>query len=388
MDQHYDYIIAGAGAAGLSLAWKLLQSPLQDKKTLIVDSTLEAENDKTWCFWDAGEPPFSDIIHKMWDRVEVSIHDSSYSQKLESYPYYCLRSIDFREKILDSLRSHHSFELLECTINELGSSEKSARMHAGGQSFTADYIFQSCFAPDEYRTNAPRYPLLQHFVGWEVESSRDVFDERTFTLMDFDETFSDGLAFMYLLPWSGNTCLIEYTVFSDSLLKREKYEEKISIYLNNRFNLKPIDYRIRRKEQGKIPMQDLPEALWYDDKIVNMGTMGGVTKPSTGYTFKRIQDQTDTIMEGLLSGNGPTVKSPSPKRFQAYDLWLLQIIHDHPADALEVFHQLFKRNSVDEIFRFLGEQTDLLQDLKIMKSVPYLPFLRAIWKTMDRLREI
>lgn len=388
MKPHYDYIIAGAGAAGLSLAWKLLQSPFSEKNMLIVDNDLAPKNNKTWCFWDSTSPPFEDIIHKKWDQVEVGTLDRNFTQPLNYYPYYCLRSIDFQKKIFHALQSQANIDLLESEITDLSSTSEQATLHTDEASYSADYIFQSCFDPWAGELDNPRYPLLQHFLGWEVTLAKPLFAEDTFTLMDFDETFDEGVAFIYLLPWTAQAGLIEYTIFSDRLLSETYYEEKLSLYLNNRFNLKPIDYQIQRREFGKIPMMDRPAVPWYKPRIMNMGTMGGVTKPSTGYTFRRIQDHTAGIVDGLLENGTPNHRPPSEWRYKAYDLWLLQIIHDHPGDALRVFNNLFENNSVDDLFRFLGEETTYGQDLKIMSSVPYLPFLRAMWKTRDRIHNI
>lgn len=386
--KEYDYIIAGAGASGLSLAWRMLQSPLAEKRILIVDSQLSPSQDKTWCFWDPTSPPFADIIHKRWSQVEVSIFDNRFTQSLNHYPYYCLRSIDFEEKILPALRKHPSFDLLEANIAELDSTNNHASLQTADREFQAEYIFQSCFIPDEVKQNPPHYPLLQHFLGWEISTDKAVFDDSFFTLMDFDETVSDGLAFVYLLPWSPTSCLIEYTLFSGYLWEAKQYEEKIQIYLNNRFGLRPLDYKIQRKEAGKIPMQDIPSPQWYKPRIVNLGQTGGLTKPSTGYTFRRIQQQVESLVNALITKGKPAHFQPSKQRYKAYDLWLLQIIHDHPSDALRVFNDLFSNNSMDEVFRFLSEETTLWQDLDIMRSVPYYPFLRAIWKTAGRLNRI
>ncbi len=388
MTQRYDYIIAGAGASGLSLTWNLLQSPLAEKKILIVDLDLNPKSDKTWCFWDSGSPPFSDIVHKSWQQVEVSVFDNRSTHSLEEYTYHCLRSIDFQQKILRAANEHPNLDLLEEPITKLRSNGNGATLHTDNHSFTADYIFQSCFNPWDGSSGLPHYPLLQHFLGWEITLNKPLFSANTFTLMDFDETFDEGVAFMYLLPWSPSSGLIEYTVFSNQLLPKAFYEEKIELYLNNRFNLKPIDYQIQRREGGKIPMMDRPEKPWYKPQIMNIGTVGGITKASTGYTFRRIQRHAQQIVEGLLKNGKPADRPLSNKRFKAYDLWLLQIIHDHPKEALQVFNRLFRNNSMDEVFRFLGEETTFWQDLKIMNSVPYSPFLRAIWKTSNRLRII
>ena len=388
MHQKYDYIIAGAGAAGLSLAWKMLRPAFADKRILIVDESLEPTHDKTWCFWDTGKPPFANLIYRKWNDAEVSVADNRINKNLAAYTYYCLRSNDFQEQILDQLKKEPRFDLQESTINQLSVSDETPVLHTETASYKAEFIFQSCFNPWDDTYDQPDYPLLQHFLGWQVETKDPTFDDDFFTLMDFDGTFEEGVAFIYLLPWSDTSALIEYTIFSDELLSKEKYEEKISIYLNNRYNLTPINYKIARTEFGQIPMKDRPYKPWYDTKILNIGTVGGVTKPSTGYTFKRIQKQTDQIIQDLLNEGKPKAHPPSQKRYKAYDLWLLQIIHDHPNDALKIFNHLFKNNSLDAIFRFLAEESTITDDLKIMSSVPYSPFFRAIWKTMGRLLKI
>jgi len=386
--QQYDYIIAGAGASGLSLAWKMLHSPLSEKKILVLDQSLTPTNDKTWCFWDASDPPFEDLIYQKWTDAEVSMFGNRSIESLTDYTYYCLRSGDFRNHILNSLEEHPNFDLLETSIKELSFDGQNPTLLTDASLFKADYIFQSCFTPWDKGKDYPRHPLLQHFLGWEVTTAKPVFDDSVFTLMDFDQTFEEGIAFIYMLPWSKTSALIEYTIFSDTLLKKKQYEEKVSLYLNNRFNLKPVDYAIERKEFGKIPMEDRPHKPWYKPSILNLGTVGGVTKPSTGYTFMRIQKQTDEIVTKLLSGSKLQPPPPSKMRYKAYDLWLLQIIDQHPEDAFRIFNHLLKNNSLDNVFRFLAEESSIQDDLKIMSSVPYIPFLRAIWKTLSRLLKI
>lgn len=391
MNQQYDYIIAGAGASGLSLAWRMLHSPLSDqKRILIVDADLTPKNDKTWCFWHAGTPPYSELIHKKWSKIEIGTPDGRSAQQLQKYSYFGLRSIEFTQQVLQTIQDHPNFDLLESTITHLTalSSKQAALLHTEDNIFKASYIFQSCFEPPELQEADIRYPLKQHFLGWELASNKPVFDASACTLMDFDDTFAEGVSFIYLLPWDNTSGLIEYTIFSDQLAKREVYEEKMALYLHNRFNLRPIDYQISRRERGVIPMQDRPFIPWYKPRILNIGTRGGLTKPSTGYIFMRIQDQTQAIVDGLVADEAPHITSPSAFRFKAYDLWLLHILYNHPQEALEIFYHLFKNNTIDEVFRFLNEGSTPFEDLKIMSSVPYRPFLRAIWQSRKRLQEI
>jgi thioredoxin reductase len=60
----YDFIIAGGGLAGLSLAYYLSQSSLENAKILIIDQSEKKENDKTWCFWEAQPNAFDEIVRQ------------------------------------------------------------------------------------------------------------------------------------------------------------------------------------------------------------------------------------------------------------------------------------------------------------------------------------
>lgn len=384
----YDYIIAGGGLSGLSLACGLIHSPLSEKKILLVDQTLEPENDKTWSFWHEGSPPFQDLIYKSWSQMKVGFGDQIILQPLKDYTYHSIKSRVFEKTVLNKLKSHTSVDLLEDTIVSLEGDESCTTLKTSIKLFTADYIFQSCLTPPEIEHDTPYYPLIQHFLGWEVETSDNVFDPSTVTLMDFDPNFSGGIAFIYILPQSPQKAMLEYTIFSNQLKPKQFYEEKLAIYLHNKYNLRPLNYQITRTEYGKIPMQDHPYSPWYAPRIMNTGTVGGLTKPSTGYTFSRIQQHVSDIINQLIKNGKPALPHRSPFRYRAYDLWLLQIICDHPENAMRIFEQLFSKNSMDEIFRFLSEDNSLLQDFKTMSTVSYPPFFRAMWKTKKRLVEI
>lgn len=386
--KQYDYIIAGAGTAGLSLAWRLIHSPLSEKRILIADSSLDARSDKTWCFWHRGNPPFSEVIAKTWRQANIHIQGDTIQEALTEFPYYCIKSSGFSKYILSRLNKHPSIDFTEGWIEHMDGNEYEAVATVDGRRFTADYLFQSCFTPPSIKEAESLFPLKQHFLGWDIEAEHDLFDPDAITLMDFDDSFGEGLAFMYILPWSPRKALLEYTIFSKSLREPAFYEKKLELYLFNKFKLKRLDYHIKRTEHGEIPMQDLPYVPWFAPRVLNMGIAGGLTKPSTGYTFSHIQRHAQAIVEQLCKNNMPAPPPRSPSRFRAYDLWLLQIICDHPKDALDVFHDLFSNNSVDSIFRFLGEESSFRQDLKIMTSVPYFPFFRAMWNTKKRLFQI
>jgi lycopene beta-cyclase len=382
IEAKYDLIIAGGGLAGLSLAWYLAKGGYKGQ-VLIVDSTFAPLNDKTWCFWTNKEPAFKDIIYKKWKKAWVSVLDYSTFRYLNEYSYYCIRSSDFKEHVLRELRNHKNFTLLEENILDLSSNKsKAVLLTKNGDTYLANHIFQSVMKPKGLDIDQIKYPLKQHFLGWEIKTIEHAFDPETFTIMDFDHEFSPGVGFMYVLPFAGNRALLEFTVFSENLLKKKDYKKKIRSYLYHNYGLDKEHYQITRKEFGVIPMEDRPHLPFYENNIFNLGSVGGQTKPSTGYTFTRIQDYTQKLAGNLIQGYEPLPPRQSEFKYRYYDQLLLHILSHSTEDSLKVFKSLFKKNNFDEIFRFLGEETTFRQDLKIMSSVPYIPFVKAIGKNL------
>lgn len=379
----FDLIIAGAGLSGLSLAWYLAKGGY-DGDVLLVDSTFAPSNKKTWCFWTKEAPPFAQIIYKKWRKTFFSALDFDAFLYMNKYTYHCIRESDFKEHVLMELKKYPNFKLLEESILDFSSNKKKAALVTkNSDTYLANYIFQSIFNPSQFDKKKLKYPIIQHFYGMEIKTTTPVFDPETFTIMDFDEDFEKGLAFIYVLPFKENRALVEFTIFSKKPLNKKKdYRKKIRAYLKEKHGLGKEDYEVKRKEYGEIPMDDRTPEPYYTSKILNIGTVGGQTKPSTGYAFTRIQKYTSRLADSLIKGEEPTPVSPSRFRYRYYDLLLLHIISSSQRDSLKVFQQLFKNNSLDELFTFLSEDTNLLQDLKVMNSVPYKPFFKAISKNL------
>ena len=69
--EHYDYIIAGGGAAGLSLALHLQLSPLRNRRILIIDKDDDDQLQRNWGFWNREPTLFDHVAHHTWDQVDV-----------------------------------------------------------------------------------------------------------------------------------------------------------------------------------------------------------------------------------------------------------------------------------------------------------------------------
>jgi lycopene beta-cyclase len=292
-----------------------------------------------------------------------------------------IRGIDFYGFVKDELRKHPGVEWAFEVIRSIEDTGTGAKVSTDRGVHLADWVFDSTYAP---RMNLPQYHnLLQHFKGWEIEVDTPTFNPKEATLMDFRIEQHGEARFFYVLPLDERRALVEFTVFSAGLLLPEAYETALKAYLASYLQLK--NYRILHQEFGVIPMTDEALTAHPSRHVVRIGTAGGNTKPSTGYTFLRIQQHTQAIVKSIHETGKPFYAGkPFHFRFSLYDRILLNVIQEGRCETRKVFARLFKKNKASAVFRFLDETTTLPQELKIMTSVPSLPFVKAVgdvlWK--------
>lgn len=375
-ERHFDLIIAGAGLAGLSLAARLVQNGWsKGRNILLVDKDPKKSNDRTWCFWENGEGFFEPIVRARWERMWFRSEEFSRLLHLSPYTYKLIRGIDLYEHCFRSIIGQPGVLFVYAHIDRLFSDgEQGTGIVANGRTYKADRIFNSI--PDRKVLQSPgSIRLLQHFKGWWVRTATDVFDQRAGTLMDLRTTQQGGATFFYVLPVAPNEALIEYTVFSEHLLHPDSYDSALRDHLRNSLHIRP--YRILEEEFGVIPMTDA-EFPAGEGNIINIGSAGGWTKPSTGYTFQFVQQQTRRIAELLGNDDDPRkADAAHPARFKLYDSIFLDVLREHPTRADRIFARLFGRNETHKALRFLDNGTSLKEDLSIIGSLPTLPFLKA-----------
>src|SRR6185295_19576215 len=105
-----------------------------------------------------------------------------------------------------------------------------------------------------------------------------------------------GTTFVYVMPFSTTQALVEYTLFTDRLLEQAEYDEGLKEYISRFLNVQHYD--IAGEEFGVIPMTNYVYPA-SNGCIINIGTAGGQTKASSGYTFRFIQKQAEQITEAL-----------------------------------------------------------------------------------------
>ena len=112
--------------------------------------------------------------------------------------------------------------------------------------------------------------------------------------------------------------------------------------------------------------------------VINIGTSGGYTKASSGYTFQFIQKNVFEIVENLKKENNPIQKmSFKNKIYRWYDRTLINVLLSNKMTGKEVFTIMFKKNSAQKILAFLANESTIIEDILIMKNFPKIPFLIA-----------
>ncbi|MEO6588546.1 MAG: lycopene cyclase family protein [Pyrinomonadaceae bacterium] len=373
----FNYIIAGGGMAGLSLAFYLSKSKiLRNKKILIIDRAAKDKNDHTWCFWEKEKSAFEEIIFRRWKSVYFhGTRGFSATLDLGEYEYKMIRAADFYEFIFDKIRQNPNFTFLQ---NEIISVENGI-VKTNESKFSASELIFDSFTRKTY--DNPKYQnLFQHFHGWLIETEAEIFNEREPTLFDFRVVQKNECRFIYILPFSASEALIEVTVFSDNILKKQEYEENLKSYLAD--ILKIENYKIVETETGVIPMSDEPHKQFPAKKIIKIGTSGGYVKPSTGYSFKRTQNNLRKMIGDLEQLNKIQIPNSKFQNWKSYlDSVLLNVLRTKKHAADDVFTALFAKNSTAQVLKFLDEETSVKEDFEIMKTVPLTPFTKAAIET-------
>ncbi len=390
---HYDMIFLGGGCAALSLLVRLLRSgQFAQARFLVIDRDQKKSNDRTWCFWERGHGYFDEVLHRQWEQLDFFSADFSSPLNLDGYRYKMIRGVDFYSYCREVLGRSAQVEWIEASLTDVSRSgdqlmlqgnDGSNALNQSDSSFiwnlTTPLVFNSIYKPAV--TSSSQVDLLQHFKGWVIESASDCFDPQRATLMDFRVSQQAGTTFVYVMPFSKQRALVEYTLFTEKLLTPQQYEQGLREYVEQRLNIK--QYRIVEEEFGIIPMTTR-RFKFYEGGIFNLGTAGGQTKASSGYTFQFIQKQSDRIVNHLLqqrTSKLPLLVGDSP-RFHFYDRVLLQVLAKGFWPGDQVFARLFARNKASQIFRFLDNETRLAEELSIIGSLPTFPFLKGALATL------
>ena len=327
-----------------------------------------------------------------------------------------IQGIDFYNAVLKEAKTKSNIHFQEATILNISvidassaslagssiaivntnNSNKRAKVEWEGSAAKGNYVFSSLlpFQMNQLATAAvysnslqsgtssnKQAPFLwQHFKGRVVQFDTPVFNKAIAKLMDFNVPQQGATAFMYQLPLNEKEALVEYTIFSENVLDIAEYDKVLDAYLATAFP--GSTYIIKHDEIGAIPMTQI-ELASTQAPIYTIGALGAAIKASTGYAFQFIQEQCKNIATQLERGL-PIQTKVHNTRHQFYDAVLLHVLFYHKMEGAEIFKRIFDKNEAATVFKFLSNTSTIMEDIKIMRSLPTSIFLPAAIKVLLR----
>lgn len=371
-----DLAVVGGGGAGSLVLAALARHELPGLRVAVVDPVRKRGQDRTWAFWGAPGGDLEPMLSASWPRVEVTTPAATRMLELTPLRYAMLRSAPVYARAAEAERRLGAarYDVAVGALDDDGTAV-TVRDTEGRAVLRAGWVLDS-------RPRPPRRPgrtaWLQHFRGWWLESSTPVFDPGRAVLMDFRTPQpARGVSFGYVLPVSDRYALVEYTEFSPAVLTDAGYDAGLRGYAGL-LGLDLAALTVREVEDGVIPMTDAPFDGRPSPRVVRLGTAGGATRPSTGFTFSAMHRQAGQVATALAAGRPPVPRPAYPRRHRWMDAVALRAWDSGVVGGPEFFDRLFDRNPASRVLRFLDGATGPAEDVALMRSSPLLPMTSAV----------
>jgi len=371
----FDYLFAGGGASATLLLMSMeRRGMLKGKKIAVLDPDSKSVNDKTYCFWENPDHQLAvqcgHLVSHQWKKASVNQNPS---ESLFPMHYFHVSSSDLYTELQQIIQTH-GLQRIPAYVSDLEAEETHVKVVTDKGLWLSKTVFDS--RPPKYLpTQNTEAHLLQSFIGFVVETEDQIPDPDRIDLMDFEVEQLGWTQFVYVLPFGPNKMLVELTRFGEVPITKEEAQPILDEYILSRFN----NYKILDTEKGCIPMSTAKLGVAPIPGVISIGGRAGAIKPSTGYAFKNMYTHAEALADSLLKGSQPASISTS-SRFLFYDHLLLSILSKQPYHGKTIFNTLFKKNKVLNVLKFLDEKTSLVQDIRILSSLPFKPFLIALSK--------
>ncbi|WP_462382824.1 lycopene beta-cyclase CrtY [Pseudomonas sp. Marseille-QA0892] len=276
MSQRFDVILVGAGLANGLIALRL-QEARPDLRLLLLEQGAAPCGNHTWSFHDAdlthAQHRWLDpLVHRRWPAYSVRFPKRT--RRLES-GYASILS----EDLADYLQSRLG-DRLRCNavVTQLGPNHATL---STGETFEAGAVIDGRGTAD-----SPNMALgYQAFLG-QVVRTAEPHGLDVPIIMDATVTQGQGYRFVYVLPFSSDTLLIEDTHYVDDHgLAPDTLRTHIAEYANyQRWAIAEI----LREEQGVLPitLAGNQEAFWRESPgQPRAGLRAGLFHATTGYSL-------------------------------------------------------------------------------------------------------
>lgn len=370
-----DVILVGAGLANGLIAWRL-HTTRPDLRILVLEQGDAMGGNHTWSFHDSDLTPeertwIAPLIAHHWPGYDVAFPDLA--RTLEG-GYNSIASTDFARVIQaalgDCLRLNTAVTHVTPTTVTLASGE----------------VLQAGTVIDGRGVRASASVALgyQTFLGQEVRLAAP-HGLRVPTIMDATVAQDGGYRFVYLLPFSPTTLLIEDTHYVDQgHIAPDLLRANIAAYAASR-HWQIVE--LLREERGALPITLAGDFDAYWAALQGQpcsGLRAGLFHPTTGYSLPhavrlaiRIAAQADLTAPALFA----TIHAEASRAWRSQGFFRLLnrmlFLAGQPNRRWRVM-QRFYHLSAPLIARFYAGRLTLLDKLRLVSGKPPVPVGAAV----------
>ena len=370
-----DLILVGGGLANGLIAWRLrmLRPSL---RVLLLESGAALGGNHTWSFHDgdlgaAQHAWLAPLVACRWPRHSVSFPGRN---RQLSTGYASITSDRFDTVLRGALQAW------ACTgVSVVGVTPRTATL-ADGRILRAQAVIDG----RGVRSSAHLVLGFQKFLGQELRLTRPHGLDGP-VLMDATVPQHDGYRFVYLLPFTADTLLIEDTFYADGhALDTDRLRANIAAYVEARGWAVAEQLR---EEQGVLPITlggDV-DAFWNEAQgVPQAGLSAGLFHPTTGYSLPDAVRLADRIAAWPDLAAGPLfdmlrAHAKAQWRAQGFFRLLNRMLFQAalPGDRWRVM-QRFYGMPEPLIARFYAGRLRPLDKARILTGKPPVPLLAAL----------
>jgi lycopene beta-cyclase len=366
--EHFEFVIVGAGCAGLAVGRELANA-CYSEKVLIIDEKQQFDNDKSWSFWATDTSPWFQLAPYHWQYSSLSSGDQQELLNYSEHRYCMLPALDYYRYCVDQLtdnielRLNNAVNQITCDLSEQCYPYKITL--ANNSSIAAKHLLDT-------RPQYQQMRYFQQFTGIEVIVEEAVVCPETVRLMEDMQCVDGGMIFYYVLPLSANHLLIEPTYFGNQRQDFTQLKTLAFTWLEkNGLTCK----KILRTEQGILPMGGVTrQKVAYDLG----GISGDQLKRGSGYGFVNIQQWSFAYVNNYINQNF-TAKTLRQKILTGMDDLFIDVLIAKPDLAPQLMLATAMALPNDKFAKFMTEQSNWLELVELICKFPKSPFLKALY---------
>lgn len=376
-----DLILVGGGLANGLIAWRLRQTRPQ-ARVLVLESGNTLGGNHTWSFHEGDLTPgqhawLAPLVAHRWDGYSVAF--PGFSRSLAG-GYASITSSRFDAVLRAALASQVRLDTPVASLSARTVTLTDGRMLRAGA-----VIDGRGLRPSRHLSLG-----LQKFVGLELRLTH-AHGLTQPVLMDATVAQHDGYRFVYVLPLSADTVLVEDTYYSDNdQMDAGRLRERIAAYVKSRGWTVA---QVLREERGVLPitLAGNVNAFWEESQgIARAGLAAGLFHSTTGYSLASAVQLAEMIAALPDISSAPlfdAIRQHAAAQWKAQGFFRLLNRMLFRAAAPDQRWRVMKRFyglPAPLIERFYAARLGLLDKARILAGKPPVPVgaaWRAAWST-------